>query len=96
MRIINVIVTCNSDGLSTIDSFGIADEQDSQTVIDQAEERFIEQVVHNSDIEDVESEKADILREDAAIFIDDGCYEFHDEDETCVFLTWSSIENVQL
>ena len=95
MRIINVIVTTRPDGLHSINSFAVVDEQDSQTVVDQAETFFVEQVVHHSDFE-IESEDADHLRDDAEQFTEDGCYELHDEDETTVFLTWSTIENVQI
>ena len=95
MRILNVVVTTQPDGLLSIQSFGIIDEQDSSTVIEEAEKMFVEQVVHHSDFE-IESVEADNLREDAQQFTDDGCYELNDEEETTVFLTWSSIDNVQI
>ena len=95
MRILNVIVTTQPDGLLSIQSFGIVDEQDSSTVVEQAEKLFVEQVVHHSDFE-IESEEADNLRVDAEQFTDDGCYELNDEDETTVWLSWTTIENVQI
>ena len=95
MRILNVIVTTQPDGLLSIQSFGIVDEQDSSTVVEQAEKLFVEQVVHYSDFE-IESEEADNLRVDAEQFTDDGCYELNDEDETTVWLSWTTIENVQI
>ncbi len=95
MRIINVIVTCDSDGLTSINSFGVIDEQMVDEVSEQAEEKFIETIV-SLKCEDTLSDEADDLREELIESLGDGVYELHDEDRTSVFLTWSSINNVQL
>jgi hypothetical protein len=85
MRILNVIVTSDDDGLNSINSF--ASEN-----VEQAEKLFVEQVVHYSDVEDASSEAADVIREDAEQFIDDGCYEFQNNEEgVCVWLTWTDV-----
>ena len=96
MRTINVIVTCDSDGLTSINSFGIVDEQMSNEVAEQAEEKFRETIVRLK-CEDALSDEADTLRDEIdENWLDEGVYELHDEDRTTVFLTWSSINNVQL
>jgi hypothetical protein len=85
MRILNVIVTSDDDGLNSIQSF--ASEN-----VKEAEKLFVEQVVHYSDVEDSSSEEADVIREDAEQFIDDGCYEFKDSEYGyCVWLSWTTI-----
>ena len=98
MRILNVVVTDNFEGLVELDGFAIIDEQDSSTVIEQAENMFVERVVEQTlgEGEDHTTEQADNIREDAQNFIEDGCYEFNNEYETCVWLRWTTIENVQL
>jgi len=98
MRIINVVVTNNFYGLVELDSFAVIDEQDSSTVVEQAEAKFVERVVEQTlgEGEDYTTEKADDIREDAQNFIEDGCHELKNEDETCVWLRWTDIENVQL
>jgi hypothetical protein len=85
MEILNVIVTSDDSGLDRIDSF-------SKENVKQAEKLFVELVLHYSDVEDLTSEAADLVREDAEQFIDDGCYEFKDSEEGyCVWLSWTTI-----
>lgn len=96
MRVINVIVTCDSDGLSSIDSFGIADEQQSNEVAEQAEEKFRETIVSLKCDDTLSNEADDLRNEIDETWLDEGAYELHDEDSTTVFLTWSTLNNVQL
>ena len=84
MVIVNVIVTSDECGLERIDSF---------TNPDEARKLFVELVVHYSDVEDTNSEEADLLREDAEQFVDEGCYEFKDSEEGyCVWLKETSVK----
>jgi len=47
MRVINVVVT-NKNGVQSIDSFGIFEEQLGQDVIDKAEKHFIHKIKSNN------------------------------------------------
>lgn len=96
MRIINVITTNDTNGLVNIDSFGIIDEQDSSTVVEQAEECFTETIVAVRH-EDTSTEDADELREEVVEnWIGEGYYEVGDDVNTQIFLSWSTIDNIQL
>ena len=89
MEIINVIVTSEDTGLDRMDSF-------STDKVKDAEKLFVELVVHYSDVEDPTSEAADVVREDAEQFIDDGCYEFEDSEYGyCVWIKWTTLNNVE-
>jgi len=98
MKILNVIVTDRGCGLVSINSFPIMDEKDADAIINKAQDLFVEMVVFNKLEEDEEgklditSEEADLIREDAAQFIDDGCYEINDDEETTVFLIYSDLD----
>lgn len=96
MRVINVIVTNKLNGIKSIESFGIIDEQQSNEVVEQAEEKFRETIV-SIGCKDPLSEKADNLRDEInEVWLDEGYYSLGGANDTKVFLTWSSIDNVQL
>ena len=98
MRVINVIVHDNESGIISLDSFGIIDEQDCQTVVDEAEELYVEKCVEikfgdgTNDTRDDLRER-DFYREDLNETLDDGYVEVNG---ITVSIVWSSIDNIQL
>ena len=87
MEILNVVVTSDDTGLDFMKSF-------TPDNVEQAEKLFVEKVVELTlgEGEDFTTVAADDIREDAAQFIDDGCYEFKDNEYGyCVWLRWTTI-----
>lgn len=104
MRIINVIVHDIDTGIISVDSLGIADEQMSNEVVEQAEQLYIEkcktikygnkktreQIIANGmfDYSDI-----DDFADEVTESLDDGYFEVYG---VTVSFVWSSIDNVQL
>lgn len=97
MEVINIIVTHPETPIVSIDSFGIADSQLRNEVVEQAEQAFVEKCVElfyngdsGTDRNDLKERNA--YREDVSESIEDG---YHEVGENTVSFVWSYVENIQ-
>lgn len=88
MRVINVIVHSENEGLISIDSFGIYEVQLSNDVVKKAEICFTDKCVDLKFGVEVETNERDIYRDEVSEQIEDGYITIN---ENTVTIVWSDI-----
>lgn len=94
MRIANVIVHDHEDGIVSVDSFGVFEEQLSDEVVEIAEQHFIEKCVelkfgNNTNTTRDDLKERNFYRDEVSDLLEDG---FVNVNNKTVSLVWSYIE----